>query len=112
MYVLRTIKCPRNYILKPGKQPFSIEPNPHFKNSRLTESDCKRFGIKMWRYKKDRYGNKIQDFRNFYQPEITAAYAIEHIYDPLNPICKMQCKGRCLRGIGKVNINSINRLKA
>lgn len=103
----RRIKCPRHYALIPGKEPFVMEENPALKN--VSWSLAKEFKIKKLRPKRDKNGNKIQDFRNYYQPEISAAFAIEHIYDPLHPICT-QCNRRCFRGLGNVDVNSIKRL--
>lgn len=108
------IRCPRHYMLKPGCQPYKIIPNPHTKN--ISDANIKyvnktfNAGLRKYIYAKDKNGNKIQDFNNFYQPLITKGFAIEHIYDPVHPICAFQCKGRCLDGIGKPNIKAIKRL--
>ena len=121
-HVSGTIRCPRNYVLKQGHQPFVIIPNPNTKGMTDEQIDylnksLKYLGItesklRRWTYKKDRHGNKIQDFDNYYQPQVSKAYALENIYDPLHPICLAQCKGRCLKGLGKVNINAIKRLSS
>lgn len=109
-----TIRCPKNYVLKEGHQPFKIVPNKLAKSMTQAQLDDlnKRFGtnIKRYTYAKDKYGNKIQDFNNYYQPLVSKAYLIEHVYDPLNPICARQCRGRCLKGIGNPNISAIKRL--
>jgi len=108
------IKCPRNYVLKPGHQPFKVIPNPLAKN--ISQSNINwlnkqhGFNLKRYTYARDRFGNKIQDFRSYYQPSVSKAYVIEHIYDPKNPICTLQCKGRCLRGLGTVATKTIGRL--
>ena len=108
------IQCPRHYMLKPGCQPYKIIPNPHTKH--MSDGNInylnKTFGLKLrkWVYARDKKGNQIQDFKNFYQPYITKGFAIEHIYDPSHPICVLQCRGRCLRGVGKPNISAIKRL--
>lgn len=106
MNYVRKIRCPRHYLLRPGHDPFIREPEPLLKG--VSKSACITFGVKKERIKRDRYGNPMQNFRSFYQPEISAAFAIEHVYDPLNPICK-QCK-RCLEGLGVVNTRGIKRL--
>lgn len=81
----KNIKCPVHHRVIPGRQPYLIEPNPLMKN--FSDSMCKDFGLKKWQYKRDKFGNKIPDYRNHYQPEISAAYAKEKIYRPNNPIC-------------------------
>lgn len=109
-YYKRKIKCPRHYQVIPGKSPFLLEVNPFMKDCKLSDADCKKFGIRRYKVKRDRFGNKLQDFSNYYQPEISAAFAIEQIYDPIDPICK-QCRGRCLEGQGSMNLGTIKRLK-
>ena len=49
----------------------------------------------------DRYGRYIRDNKSFYQPIISASFALHQVYDPKNAICKIECKGRCLEGLGK-----------
>lgn len=112
----RKIKCPRHFLLRPGGDPFVRIPNPQLKN--LPKSAFERnFSVgnefrklRSWVYKRDKFGNKIRNDKAFYQPEISAAFAIEHIYDPGNPICKLHCKGRCLESQGLVNTRGIKRL--
>lgn len=88
----RTIRCPRHYLLRPGGQPFVMERIPALKN--IKEADAKIFGLNLWRKKKDARGNYIQNFKDYYQPEISAGFAKEQIYLPFDPIC-MKCK-RCV----------------
>lgn len=113
--VFGTIRCPRNYVIKPGCQPFKIIPNPRLKH--MTDANIAflnkelKSTLKKWMFARDKNGNKIQDFRSFYQPSVSKAYIIEHVYDPMNPICKMKCRGSCLRGIGSINTQSIKRLR-
>ena len=98
------VKCPINYMLKPGCDPFKRIPNKRWANvsDRRVQELNERYNIKIkrWIYARDSQGNKIQDRNSYYQPEVSKAYIVEHVYDPLNPICKLQCKGRCLRGVG------------
>lgn len=89
---IRKIRCPRNYILKPGGWPFVMEINPMFKF--LKDADAKIFGIKKYRRKKDRFGNFIQNFKDYYQPEISAELARTQIYEKDNQICN-KCR-RCV----------------
>lgn len=93
----------------PGKHAFKVKPNPFVKDAKLSEADCKFWGIKTWVYERDANGNKIPDYNNHYQPEISAAFAIEHVYDPIRPICQ-KCQ-RCLEGQGNINIYGIKRLR-
>ncbi len=109
-----TIRCPRNYILKPGCNPFKIIPNPRFKHTSQKDidylNDKYNTKIKKWIYSRDKHGNKIQDFNSYYQPSVSKAYVVEHIYDPMDQICRMQCRGSCLRGLGSINTHTIKRL--
>jgi len=84
-----------------------MEIDPLMKN--FSEETCKRFGVSRWKKKRDRWGNPIRNDKDFYQPLISGAFAIEHIYDPLNPIC-VQCKNRCWKGKGTPTTIGIKRL--
>lgn len=70
----------------------------------------KKYGLNPSRPVRDRFGKPIPNYKNYYQPEVTAGFAIEHIYDPENWICIQQCKRRCFEGQGKVNTGTIKRL--
>ena len=89
---VKNIKCPLHHAVIPGRIGYKIEPNPTMKH--LTNDMCQKFGLKKWRYKKDRYGKKIPDYRNHYQPDISAAYARERIYTMGHPVCR-NCR-RCI----------------
>lgn len=106
--IIRKIKCPRHFILKAGRNPFLMKPNPLLKH--VSERAIKEFKLRRWVVAKDRFGKKIYDRRNYYQPEVSAKFALEHIYDPLNWICKCECKGLCKEGIGVFSEYSIKRL--
>lgn len=99
---LRTIKCPRHHVVIPGRNPFLITENEFIKDTKMSDADIKRFGLRRWKYKRDRFGNKIPDYRNHFQPDISAAFALETIYDRNNPIC-LKCK-RCLEGFESAHI--------
>jgi len=88
---IKNIRCPLHHKVIPGKLAFLIEPNPLAKD--FSDDLCERFKLKKWKWKRDAYGRKIPDYRNHYQPEISAAYAKEKIYTPLNPTC-LKCR-RC-----------------
>ena len=103
----RKIRCPRHFLLKTGVdkrtgmlfKPFKMQINPGLKL------------VPKWAFEKwpslirhipvrDKYGRKIRDDRSFYQPLISASFALHQVYDPKNAICKIECKGRCLEGLG------------
>ena len=107
-YIQRKIKCPKHFVLKPGHDPYIREINPLYR--KLPKWAFKKFGISAERIKTDKHGKPLVNYTNFYQPEVSANYAVEFIYDPVNPICKRQCQGRCLKGLGKINTNTIKRL--
>lgn len=93
---LKNIRCPLHHVLKPGLQKheaFMLEPNPMTKN--FSKSMLEKFNLKNWTYKRDKFGNKIPNFRNHYQPEISALYAKERIYSPGHPVCRA-CR-RCFQ---------------
>ena len=95
-------------MLRPGGTPFVMELDPLMKN--FTEETCKRFGVSKWKKKRGKNGAYIRNNKDYYQPEISDTFAIEHIYDPLNHICKGQCRGRCLEGKGNIFTHLIKRL--
>lgn len=107
MHFHKKIKCPRHYVIKDGLQPYVMEIDPLLKNiSRDAEIS---FGVTKWRPKRDKFGNKIINFRNFYQPEIYGSFAIHQVYDPKNIIC-MKCNKRCFEGQENVVTTGIQRL--
>lgn len=111
------IKCPNYFLMIPGRYGFIREPNSLAK--KFSEADLKSFSsmtnakspLKNWRFKRDRHGKKIPKWDDYYQPEISAAFAIEHVYDPDNWVCKNQCKGRCLEGHGAAAVKAVKRLR-
>lgn len=107
--IKRMIKCPRHYIKNLKEDPFVREIVPSLK--KVDNGVAREFGVKKYRIKRDRFGNPVINWKAFYQPEISAAFAIEHIWDPKNPICVNKCRGRCMRGMGKVVETGIRRLR-
>lgn len=107
-WLKRKIKCPRHFILKPKEDPFIREVVPELKN--VSDDAVKTYKVKKTRIKRDRWGIPIRNPNSFYQPDISAAFAIEHIYDPDNHDCKYVCRGRCMEGMGSVNLRKIRRL--
>ena len=113
---MRKIKCPRHYLVSPTVDVFLREPVPELKG--VSESCVKTYKVSKTRIKRDRWGNKLLDWRKIYeyektgkviQPVITASYAIENIYDPKHPICHI-CKFRCKESKQTINERSIKRL--
>ncbi len=92
MRVHRKIQCPRHYMLIPGKRPFVMERKPSLKN--IKEADAKKLGIDLWQPKKDKFGRKIQDFKNYINPWVSAAEMKMRLWSPTNHICNA-CK-RCV----------------
>ena len=90
---VRRIKCPRHYVLKPGGSPFVMEPDPRWVG-KISEKSAKEFGFSIFRRKKDKYGQWIQNFKDYYQPEISPNLAREKWFVPDHPICA-KCK-RCV----------------
>lgn len=115
-YFKRKIKCPRHYLISPTVDVFLREPVPEL--SGVSDSAVKTFKVRKTRIKRDRFGNKMLDWKKIYeyektgkviQPFISASYAIEHIYDPKHPICHM-CRFKCMEGKQRINERSIKRL--
>jgi hypothetical protein len=105
----RTIKCPNTFVLKTGRKGFFVEPNSLC--GKFSVGDLKAFNLKNWRYKRDKNGNKVPNWNDYTQPTVSAGFAIEHVYDPLNPVCKNECRGRCLEGQGHLAWQSVKRLR-
>ncbi len=92
-HYIRRIKCPKHYVLKPGGTPFVMEPDPRW-IGKISEKSAKEFGFSTLRRKKDKYGQWIQNFKDYWQPEINPNLAREQWFDPRHPICR-RCK-RCV----------------
>lgn len=109
MEYIRKIKCPRHFLLRPGAYPFQREIIPEM--AQVPDWAYKKWPtLRKERIKRDKRGVPIYDRKAYYQPEVTASFAIEHIYDPKNPICAYQCKKRCMEGKGRVIETGIKRL--
>ena len=115
-YIKRKIQCPAHYLVDPKEDVYLREPVERLKN--VSDGVCKEYKIKKFSVKRDRFGNKMLDWKRIYalkktgkvlQPFVTASFAIEHIFDPMSPVCIM-CAGRCKRGKGKILETSIKRL--
>ena len=96
---VRKIKCPRHYILKPNGVPYVMERIPSLRNIKEADAialskNTGMYRVKLWRPKKDRFGNKIQNFKDYYQPEVSATEMKMKVFNPLDPICN-KCR-RCI----------------
>lgn len=79
-------------MLKPGGQPFVMERIPVFKNIKI--EDAKRWGLNIFKRKKDKFGRYIQNFADYEQPLVAASYCKEQIYNVHHPVCQ-ECNRRC-----------------
>ena len=94
-YYQRKVRCPAHYLLPPHIDVWLREPVPLL--SGVSKSACITYGVKKTRIKRDRWGRKMLDWKKIYdlarqgivlQPEKSASFLIEHVYDPLSPICQ------------------------
>lgn len=117
--VVRKIECPRHFLISPAIDVYKREVVPELKN--VSDSLVRSGRARKTRIVRDAFGNPVLDWKKIYdhkrkcdgkvlQPLVTSKFAIEHIYDPKNPICILQCKKRCFRGVGNVNERGIKRL--
>lgn len=104
---MRKVKCPRHYILKPGKSGFYMEVDKALKG--LSDETLKRFKLYRWKKKRGKDGQPIVNWNDYFQPEESAAYIIHQVYDPKHPIC-IKCRNKCWEGLGLPNTIGINRL--
>jgi len=112
----RTIRCPGNFMIPPTVDVFKRVPVERLKN--VSKGVIQEFKIKTMRRVKDNQNRPVVDWKKVYElyhqgivkwPEVTAAFAIENIWDPLNSVC-IKCDKRCKRGQGIVNELGIKRL--
>ena len=89
----RKIKCQRHFVLKPGGTPFVMEPDPRWVG-KVSEKSAREIGFSTFRRKKDKNGQWIINFKDYFQPEISPNQARERWFDPRHPICR-NCK-RCV----------------
>lgn len=115
-YYQRKIRCPGHYLIPPTIDIYKRESVVELKN--VNKGIIKEYKLKTQRRAKDKFGRPIIDWKKLYelkkqgivkQPEISAAYAIEHIYDPNGQLCKL-CDKRCREGLGRINEMGIKRL--
>ena len=118
-YYKRLIRCPGHYLIPPTVDVYLREPVPLLKNcSKFVEFKGRKITIKKERIARDRFGSKKIDWKKLHelrrkgivlQPDVSAAWAIEHVYDPKSMLC-FKCPKHCKEGQGRVLITSIKRL--
>ena len=120
VYFKRTITCPGHWLVSPKVDIYLREPVDLLKDCRNeVEYKGKKIKIKKTRIVKDMFGRKLVDWKKLYEfrktgqvihPKVSAAWVIEHVYDPLSFICQ-HCDKRCKEGQGRILETSINRLQ-
>lgn len=118
-YHLRKIRCPGHYLIPPTVDVYMREPVPELRDvSRVIEFKGKRMRMKKERIVRDKWGNKKIDWKRIYElrktgvvlnPVVSAAWAIEHVYDPISSLC-IHCPKYCKEGQGRILITTIKRL--
>jgi hypothetical protein len=119
-YYKRMIRCPGHYLIPPTVDVYLHEPVALLKDcSNWVEFMGRKITIKKTRIAKDKWGNKKIDWKKLYElrakgivlnPIVSAAWAIEHIYDPSGILCNF-CPKYCKEGQGRVVTATINRLQ-
>lgn len=119
VYYQHKIKCPGHYLIPPTIDIYMREPVPELKNCHnVVEFRGKPMRIKKTRIARDRFGNKRIDWKKIFElekkgivqwPVVTAAWAIEHVYDPQGVLC-IYCHKPCKEGQGRIVTTTINRL--
>lgn len=118
-YYQRKIKCPGHYMIPPTVDVWLRKPVELLKNcSDFVEVKGERRKIKKEAIVHDKWGRKMLDWKKIYklekagivhQPVVTAAWAVEHVYDPLSVLCN-NCPKYCKEGQGRVLTSTIRRL--
>ena len=118
-YLKKMITCPGHWLVPPQVEVYLREPVPLLKDcSNFVELKGKRIRIKKTRIVHDRFGNKVIDWKKIYElrkkgivlhPKVSAAWAIEHVYNPDSFLCAV-CDKRCKEGQSRVLERTIKRL--
>ncbi len=118
-YYKRQIRCPGHWLIPPQVDAYLREPVPLLKDCKdSVEFKGRLIKIKKTRIARDRWGNKRLDWKKLYKlrdkgivlnPVVSAAWAIEHVYDPQGSLC-LNCPKWCKEGMGRINELSIRRL--
>ena len=118
-YQKRLITCPGHWLVNPTVDVYLRKPIEMFKNcSDFVEIKGHRINLKKTKIVRDRMGNKVIDWKKLYalrktgkviHPKVSAAWAIENVYDPISLLC-YHCDKRCKEGQGRVLTRTIKRL--
>lgn len=118
-HLKRMITCPGHWLVSPKVDVYKREPVALLKDcSDFVEIKGKRIKLRKERIVRDRFGRKLVDWKKLYElrrtgqvlhPQVSAAWAIEHVYDPISFLCTM-CDKRCKEGKGTIVERSIKRL--
>lgn len=115
----RMIQCPGHWMIPPTVDVYLRKPVEMLKRcSNFVFIRDKKFTIKKTAIVRDKWGNKMLDWKKLYelkakgivfQPRVSAAWAIEHVYDEHGALCQ-NCPKYCKEGQGRVMVRTINRL--
>jgi hypothetical protein len=118
-YYKRQIRCPGHWLVHPGVDIYEREPFLVNKNcSDFVELKGKRYNIRKTKIALDRFGRKKIDWKKLYElrdkgvvisPKVSAAWAIENVYDPSGYLCT-HCPKYCKEGQGRIITTTIKRL--
>lgn len=115
-YYQKKIRCPGHFLIPPTVDVYKREPVERLKY--VSKGVIQHYKLKTMKRAKDAFGRPIIDWKKLYelkrqgivlQPEISATYAIEHVYDPKGKLCQL-CDKRCKEGLGRINEMGIKRL--
>jgi hypothetical protein len=120
-YYKRMIRCPGHYLISPKVDVYLREPVPELKDcSDGAEYKGRYIKIKKMRIVKDRFGNKMLDWKKLYElrnrgtgevlnPIVSASWAIENVWDPKGMLC-LQCPKYCreMRNVSDLTIKRLN----
>ena len=115
----RMIQCPGHWLVPPTVDVYLRRPVSLLKKcSDFVEYRGKKMRIKKDVCVRDKWGRKMLDWKKLFklrkagivqQPCVSAAWAIEHVYDPEGLLCK-ECPKYCREGQGIPSLRGIKRL--
>lgn len=118
-YYKRQIECPGHWLIPPTEDVYLRKPIAMFKHcSDFVYLFGKKITLKKSRIVRDKFGNKVIDWKKLYalkakgkiiQSRVSAAWAIENVYDPMGALCNA-CPKYCKEGQGRIMTGTINRL--
>ena len=118
-YYKRMIRCPGHWLVPPTVDVFLREPVAELRHcSDFVEYMGRKIKIQKERIVKDMWGRKIINWKRIRELRqkgviktqfVSAAWAIEHVYDPLSALCNT-CPKFCKKGQGRILIHTIRRL--